>query len=114
MNRHLSESPTQIGKGIPKQGSQLLVTYLCWETLPYSGTRKYRIVLHSPAETEIVSAASAGQEITWLIKLLTDLHLHQKRRVILYEDNQSCIKMIENEKFSKRTKDIDLIYHTIK
>ena len=32
----------------------------------------------------------------------------------VYADNQSCIKLVENEKFSNRTKYIDTRYHFIR
>jgi len=34
--------------------------------------------------------------------------------VKIYEDNQSCIKLANNQKFSKRSKHIDTKYHFIK
>lgn len=68
----------------------------------------------SSTEAEFFSAASTGQEITRLIKLLTGFHLQHKIPIMLYKHSQSYIKMIENEKFSKHTKHLDLRYQATK
>lgn len=46
----------------------------------------------------------------WLKRLLRDLDEHPFVPV-MYEDNQSALKMLENEKFSNRTKHIDTRFH---
>lgn len=47
-----------------------------------------------------------SQEIVWLRKLLDEMHEIQHEPTVLYEDNQSCIQLVENLKFSNRTKHI--------
>ena len=68
----------------------------------------------SSAEAEYVSAASAAQEITWLLNLLKDLDLDQTLPILLYEDNISTIKMITSEKLRPKTKHIDVKYNCVK
>lgn len=75
--------------------------------------RKTGIALSSAA-AEYISATSVALEILWLIKLLEDINLPQKQPITLYENNQSCIKMAENEKYTRRTKHIDIRFHAIK
>lgn len=48
----------------------------------------------------------------WLVKLLNE-NLEQTKATVLYKDNESAIKMIENVKFSKHMKHIDLRCHAI-
>lgn len=42
------------------------------------------------------------------------MQLKLKKPVSLFEDNQSCIKLISNEKYSARTKHIDVKYNIVK
>lgn len=50
----------------------------------------------------------------WFRNLLEDFGYVQDKATVIYEDNQSCIKLVENHKFSKRTKHIDTKFHYIK
>ncbi|XP_058817759.1 uncharacterized protein LOC131681069 [Topomyia yanbarensis] len=65
------------------------------------------------AEAEFVALSEASQEAIWLQRLLRDLG-EDVHTVQLYEDNQSCLKMIQSEKFSNRTKHIDTKYNFVK
>lgn len=49
--------------------------------------------------------------IIWLKKLLENLNLPQKLPIILYENNQSGIKMIQSEKCNCKRKYIDTKFH---
>lgn len=42
------------------------------------------------------------------------MEINIKYPIQIYEDNQSCIQMVTNAKFSARTKHIDVRYHYIK
>ncbi|KAK2577550.1 hypothetical protein KPH14_012917, partial [Odynerus spinipes] len=76
--------------------------------------RKQTCVALSSAEAEYISISEACQEGLWLIKLLEDFQKKVQLPLMMYEDNQSCINLIKNDKFSKRTKHIDIRYHHIK
>lgn len=52
-------------------------------------TKSQSCIAYSSAEAEYVSAARAGKEITWLIKVLEDLGLPQEKPITLNEDNHS-------------------------
>lgn len=52
--------------------------------------------------------------MSWLRRLLQDMHHEILQPTILYEDNQSCLKLIKEEKFSNMTKHIDTKYHFVK
>jgi hypothetical protein len=76
-------------------------------------SRKQTTVAKSTAEAEYVSLAEASQEGVWLTHLLEELG-EDIGETVIFEDNQSALKMIESEKFSCRTKHMDVKYHFVK
>lgn len=75
---------------------------------------RQRIVAQSTAEAEYVSAAEAAKEMVWLRRLLEEMIGEGRiKKPILYVDNQSAIKMIENESMHRHAKHIDVRYHFI-
>lgn len=77
------------------------------------GCRKQACVALSSTESEYIALTEACQEALWIQKLLQDI-LPTKPEVLIWEDNQSCLKMIQDKKFSNRTKHIDTKFHFIK
>lgn len=75
--------------------------------------RKQECVSLSSTEAEYIALAETVQEVIWIKGILSEFN-HVKESVTIYEDNQSCIKMTENSKFSNRSKHIDTKYHFIK
>jgi hypothetical protein len=72
----------------------------------------------STAEAEYIALSSALREVIPLMTLMQELHLvfpvHFKKpnfHCKVHEDNQSCIKMAQSDKFTPRTKHIALKYH---
>ena len=76
--------------------------------------RKQTCVSLSSTEAEYVSIAEACQEGLWLQKLIKDFIKDKEINTTILEDNQRCLKLIENKKSSHRTKHIDTMYHFIK
>lgn len=70
--------------------------------------RKQTSVALSSTEAEFVAASMATQEAVWMRQLLQDLGFPQDGPTSLMEDNQSCIKFIENERASSRIKHLDV------
>jgi len=56
----------------------------------------------------------AGKEALWLSQILKDFNEHVTEPPVIYEDNQSCIKMLQSEKSCHRTKHIATKYHFIR
>lgn len=77
-------------------------------------SRKQTSVALSSTEAEYVAAAHASQEAVWLKQLLLDFNFETCNPVILFEDNQGCIKLSESEKSSHRTKHIDIKFHHLR
>lgn len=76
--------------------------------------RKQQTVSLSSAEAELIALCEAAREALWIRNLLNDIERAQLNSTTIYEDNQSCMKMTENEKVSNRSKHIDVKYHFIK
>lgn len=76
--------------------------------------RKQTCVALSSAEAEYIALSDGCQEMLWLTKVLKDFQEDVRQPVKMYEDNQSCIKLTNNQKFSNRSKHIDTKYHFIK
>lgn len=77
--------------------------------------RKQSSVSLSSTEAEYIALAEGCQEMKWIQYLLKDMNiLNENEPPLIYEDNQSCLKMLKAEKLSSRTKHIDIKYHYIR
>ena len=77
-------------------------------------SRKQNVVSTSTTEAEYYALAEATKEVQWIIQLLKNFNIIFTGPVTIQSDNQSCIKFVQNEKFSNRTKHIDVRYHYVK
>lgn len=75
--------------------------------------RKQSCVSLSSTEAEYIALAETCQEVTWLREIFKDFSIDNKTPTMINEDNQSCIKMVDRQKFSNRTKHVDTKYHFI-
>ena len=87
---------------------QLYGSTISWKS------RKQQCVSISSTEAEYVSLSEACQEGVWLKLLLKDFNIEQISKFVMYEDNQSCLKMLNSENVCNRTKHIDTRYHFAK
>lgn len=76
--------------------------------------RKQSCVALSSTEAEYISLAESCRELLWLKKLLKDFGEPVQEPVQIFEDNQSCIKMLEQNAGLKRSKHVDTKYHFVK
>ena len=76
-------------------------------------SQKQKSVALSSAEAEYMTASQANCEALWLRKLLVGLFGVQLRPIVIYYDNQSCIKLSKNPIFHDRSKHIEIRYHFI-
>lgn len=81
---------------------------ICW-----SSKRQPSVALSS-TEAEYVALSHAVSEACWLKFLLNDLILQKEFSIIIYEDNQSTIKVCKNPEFHKRLKHVDIRYHFVR
>eukprot|EP00253_Pinus_taeda_P031777 PITA_31777 len=77
-------------------------------------SRKQQSVDLSSTEAEYMAASLASCEAIWLRKMLFGLFGQPLRPLVIYCDNQSCIKLTENPVFHDRSKHIGIKYHFIR
>jgi hypothetical protein len=78
-------------------------------------TKLQRSVALSTCEAELMSLSAALQEAIWLRRLSKDLHLTSAQEpMTLFEDNQGAIALINDFRFSERTKHVDIRYFFIR
>jgi hypothetical protein len=75
--------------------------------------RRQDIVSLSSTEAEFIALSEACKETLWLKKLLK-FFANEEISTKVNVDNQSCLKMIANDKFSNRTKHIDTKFYFTK
>ena len=68
----------------------------------------------SSTEAEYIALAGAAQEAIWLLQVLREFRFTMSSPVVLYEDNQSTIKLVENPVFHKRSKHVDIKFHFVR
>lgn len=66
--------------------------------------RKQTCVAQSSTEAEFIALAEASKECIWLRNVLSDFNAQQTEPTIVYEDNQSCIQLIKQEKIQHANK----------
>ncbi|UYV83987.1 hypothetical protein LAZ67_X000796 [Cordylochernes scorpioides] len=77
-------------------------------------SQKQNCVSLSTTESEYIAASKATKEAIWLRHLLRELHQEQVKPTTIFCDNQSCIRLVHNPEYHKRTKHIDIWYHFIR
>ena len=76
-------------------------------------SRAQATVALSSTEAEYIAFAGAAQEAVWLLQVLREFKFGMVSPII-YEDNQSTIKLVENPVFHKRSKHVDIKYHFVR
>lgn len=77
-------------------------------------TRKQQTVALSSTEAEFIALCTAACEGIWLRRVLADLGVIVEGPVTYFEDNQSCIKVVEEPKDSRRLKHVDIKFNFIR
>ncbi|UYV84036.1 hypothetical protein LAZ67_X000937 [Cordylochernes scorpioides] len=77
-------------------------------------SQKQNCVSLSTTESEYIAAFKATKEAIWLRQLLRELHQEQVKPTTIFCDNQSCIRLVHNPEYHKRTKHIDISYRFIR
>lgn len=77
-------------------------------------SRKQSTVSLSSTEAEYIALTEAICEQKWIKKLLTEFKIDSEEPVVIFEDNQSCIKIADEPKERKRMKHLDIKYNFIR
>lgn len=82
---------------------------VCWSS------RKQPLVALSTCESEFIALSEACRAAAWIRRILIDLKQSVSGATTIFEDNQSCLKLIEEEeRLSDRSKHIDTRFHFVK
>ena len=76
--------------------------------------KKQTCVSLSTTEAEFIALSEAAKEAVWIRKILADLDCEQRTPTLIYEDNQSCLSLIKDERLSNRSKHIDTKFFFVK
>jgi hypothetical protein len=76
--------------------------------------KKQKVVALSSTEAEYMAYSEAVKEAIWIRELLKDLNYEQLEPSVIFEDNQSTIKLAKNPVQHSRTKHIDTRHHFIR
>ena len=77
-------------------------------------TKKQSTTALSSCEAEYVALTAGINEACWIKYVLRDLRVGRTERILIFEDNQSAIKVSQTPANTKRLKHIDVKYHYIK
>ena len=77
-------------------------------------SKKQPTVALSSTEAEYMSIVEVAKEVIWMTSILTELRQKVHKPIIIYVDNQSAIKISENDTSHQRTKHIDIRHHFIR
>jgi hypothetical protein len=76
-------------------------------------SRKHKSVALSTAKAEYMVACDACTEAVWLRKMVFGLFDQVLDSIVIYCDNQSYVKLLENPMFHGRSKHIEIKYYFI-
>ncbi|XP_050123705.1 uncharacterized mitochondrial protein AtMg00810-like [Malus sylvestris] len=76
--------------------------------------KKQHTVARSSTEAEYRSLAYTAAELTWICKILHDLHFPLRQVPHIWCDNVSAISLASNPVFHARTKHVEIDYHYIR
>lgn len=76
--------------------------------------RKQDVVAMSSTEAEFIALSETCKEMNWIRRVVKDFGVNINGPTTIYTDSQSAISMINNQKFSNRTKHIDVKYHYVR
>ena len=68
----------------------------------------------SSTEAEYLALCEAAKLVAWARQLLSELGYPQSASIVVYEDNQSTIRMVNNGDDKGRTKHIDVRFHYVR
>ena len=77
-------------------------------------SKKAKCMAISSTEAEYLALCEAAKLVAWARQLLSELGYPQSAPTVVYEDNQSTIRMVNNGNDKGRTKHIDVRFHYVR
>lgn len=68
----------------------------------------------SSMEAELGALVTVTKELTWIMRILSELHITTASPATVYSDNISCIHVAKNPDVNKRAKHICIYYQFLK
>ena len=68
--------------------------------------KKQTSVALNTTEVEYIATSTTSKDAVWLQKLLADLYGHELDVIVIFCDNQSCVKLSKTHVFHDRSKHI--------
>jgi hypothetical protein len=99
---------------LDKRKSRSGYVVLCNDSPIIWSSKLQQSVALSSTEAEYVSLSLASREVIWCRTLLKELGFEQLNATVIYEDNDSCIKIANSPRKHPGIKHIDIRYHFIK
>jgi hypothetical protein len=87
-------------------------TYLNDNLITWASKKQQTVALSS-CESEYMAISEVAKEIMWMRHLLHELDIQVETPTTIYVDNQSAIRISENDSAHSRTKHIDIRHHYI-
>lgn len=75
---------------------------------------KQSIVATSSCEAEFIAISDASKEVKWLRQLLEEMNVKFDDATTMFDNNQTCIELMRDYKFSCKTKHIDTRYKMVR
>ncbi|XP_019150182.1 PREDICTED: uncharacterized protein LOC109146989 [Ipomoea nil] len=76
-------------------------------------SRKQRTVARSSTEAEYKALADVAAEVTWVVSLLRELGLHDRKPSSIWCDNLGATYLCANPVFHARTTHVEIDYHIV-
>lgn len=77
-------------------------------------SKRQTCVAKSSMEAEYIALLEASSEALWIRRLLRDFKYPERDPTTIFEDNQSCLKLIKQEKLPNHSKHIDVHAYFVK
>jgi hypothetical protein len=77
-------------------------------------TKKQPTVALSSAEAELMAIVEVVKEVMWYLHVLTEMKRKVRKPIIINVDNQSSMKISENDTEHDRSKHIDIKHHFVR
>ncbi|KAL4082844.1 hypothetical protein QTP88_029500 [Uroleucon formosanum] len=85
-----------------------------YESIVSWSTNRQPTITLLTTEAEYMAVSYATCEAIWSRNILKDFGVELSKPITLYEDNQSCIQLLQNPGHHRRTKHIDIRHHFIR
>lgn len=113
INLHGYTNSDWLGDPETRRSTTGYVFFMCKAPVSSKSKRQNMVTLSS-SEAEYVAGSKAAQDCVYIRQLLGDLGFEQTEPTVLYEDNDCCIHMAENQVNRSRSRHIDMRIHDLR